>query len=174
MHQVDSELRDSVRKRLFSCVRVSHGIVIDREVFIEELRDVLTSVFNFFFPQVDDIQRELIHDSLRREFILLTGEEIKTLVVQETGYFRAIVWPRIEGGLCRLIMLLGFLSNALYEVKCIRIVSKAVFGTLFWLMDAWISAFETVLSGVLPKSFLDKEMTWHHVIWIPIKDNGVE
>ena len=83
MAHPDSNTYNKVRQRLLSCICVSHGIVIDHNVFMNELEYTLSRVLACFFSEVDVEHHGAIQDALRLEFQALSGAELKQLVIQE-------------------------------------------------------------------------------------------
>ena len=166
MNQPDNNCYNMVRQRLLLCVCVSHGISIDHTVFMGELEYTLSRVFACFFPNVNTEQQGLIYDSLRSEFQDLTGNEIKQLVIQECGYFRTIVWPRIESCLCRIL----FLIAAPFEIKWIARFIAVLLFPLIWFMNAWANMFEGIAKLILPSRFFENNtVTYHYLSWLPTK-----
>ena len=176
MHSIDTDVLHEVRKKLLSCICVSHGIVVNRDVFMDELEHTLSRVFACFFEDIGIEQQKLVYESLKLEFCSLSGSQLKQLVVQENGYFLSIIWPRIVDYICWTLLIVAMplkLIAAALEIKWIRRVLATLFFPLTWFIETWISMFEGVAKMFLPKRFFDDNIiTYHYVSWVPTPPDG--
>ena len=153
---------DKVRHRLLLCIRLSHGI--DHAVFMDELEYTLSRVLACFYPDVDEQQHGMIYDSLRSEFQNLTADEIRHLVIQECGYCRSVIWPRIESFLCWML----FVIAAPFEITWVRRTIGFIMFPVNWILTAWLKAVDTILRSILPARFFEnKTVTYHYLSWLP-------
>jgi len=176
MHSIDTDVLSKVRKKLLSCTCVSHGIVVNRDVFMAELEHTLSRVFACFFDDIGIEQQKLVYESLKLEFCSMSGSQLKQLVIHENGYFWSIIWPRIVDYICWtlffVIMPLKLMAAPL-EIKWIRRVLVTLFFPLIWFVETWISMFELIAKIVLPQRFFDDNIvTYHCLFWAPTSPDG--